>query len=118
MCLDTVDKKPTVTEGEGWKAFSIHRGVLTATCMGTLMPEGKWLKDRNKRPIACGSWDSKKTYPPGFHIARSKSGTRGWGGNVRKVSFRNVVATGAQGGDGYTMCRYIVAREIYIHPKR
>jgi len=110
MCLDTVDEKPRVTEGEGWKVFSTGKGhELAGVCFDFPFVEGRWLRDRPGR-----RWGLD--YPPGFHLyaTRSTAYRDRLNGDeeVRRVSFRLVTVTGSTGRR-----KIIVAREIYIHPK-
>ncbi len=110
MCLDTVDKKPTVTEGEGYKTFphnSLETGLLSNRL---LLREGHWIRDVHEETIP----SENGNYRTGFHLWRFSQGAQTWKCRnevIRKVSFRKVTATGRQGG------QVIVAREIYIHPK-
>ncbi len=102
MCLATVDEKPTVTEGEGWKVFSHSRdGHLT-----------QWMSIESRPQQA-------KRYPCGYHLFPTERGAIAWADSSprRKVSFRGVVATGTQSRYRGKPLRTIVAREIYIHPK-
>ena len=114
MWLETVDKEPGVTEGVGWKTF--RRGSLETGggFRRVLLREDEWTVD-----TAEGTIEGK--YTTGFHIWRYSQGAQQWkisGEELRKVSFRRVVATGRQ-TTGDWGCRggaVIVAREIYIHP--
>ena len=122
MCLDTVDKKPTVTEGVGWRVVRAkNRGLYPAFQDGRLRM-GRWLTDCNEETIFVGPG---LRYKAGFHLFPDKddaetmvsalSGIRD-GCSVRRVAYRTVVATGCQYFCDH-QCRVIVAREIYIHPK-
>ena len=123
MCLDTVDKKPTVTEGEGWKVFSHTRdGHLSQwLSMGTRVRTSTWVKDPAIDDIKYTDRITRnaETYPCGFHLFRTLGDAAAWDryASHRRVSFRNVAATGQQRRFNGKFLRTIVAREIYIHPK-
>ncbi len=115
MCLNRVDKKPTVTEGEGWKVLErLGDGGLCTPYKGVAVEVGHWIRDTNDRSImSLGDGP----YQTGFHLFRTREGARHFhcphsGERVCRVSFRDVTATGKQGGHDS-----IVARKIYIHPK-
>ncbi len=117
MCLDTVDKKPTVTEGEGWKVFSLCGDKYETILMrfrGKPHSDATWLSASGMGFIH-NTLDEK--YRKGFHLFRTRAGARHFfcahsNECVLRVSFRQVTATGKQWGHDA-----IVAREIYIHPK-
>ncbi len=117
MCLDAVDKKPTVTEGEGWKCFDLDESHhLEYQIMGgRVSGVGKWFADTNDGTIQMRG----STYPTGFHVFLSEEDAVTWCnfGPIRKVSFRQVVASGTTRPSSERPLPTIVAREIYIHPK-
>ena len=123
MCLDTVDEKPRVTEGEGWKVFSHSRdGHLSQwMSMDIRVRTSAWVKDPAVDDIRYTDHITRnaETYPCGFHLFLTEGDAAVWDrySPRRKVSFRNVAATGRQRRFNGKPLRTIVAREIYIHPK-
>ena len=127
MCLDTVDEKLKVTRGDGWKTFEGENRpsrpdpkTLGTWAFGARIPVGEWFTD------PCGLGTSIRSldggwYPRGFHIHRDETDARMWAAGerrrVRKVSFRQVVATGVERAGFLKEEPVIVAREIYIYPK-
>ena len=104
MCLDTVDRKPKMTEGEGWKQIAwANASVVRTMHQRVLLPVGKWITDSQHStiPISGG-----RSYRSGYHVWLEERYC------CRKVSFREVQVTGKQWGGAVA-----VAREIYIHPK-
>ena len=113
MCLDTVDRKPTVTEG--WKVFgqddSYH--LEYQIMCGRVQGIGKWIADKHDGEVRGGY------YPTGFHVFLTEEDALTWChfGTIRKVSFRQVVASGTSRPSSQRPLPTVVAREIYIHPK-
>ena len=113
MCLDYVNKEPVVAEGEGWKVVRSKNKGLYPPIYGGRYRTGRWVKDRARHLLYAEQ--SAKEYPAGFHIFARRLDAFGWktrSEQVRRVSFRQVVATGRQ-----DRVDVIVAREIYIHPE-
>ncbi len=121
MCLSVVDEKPIVKEGIGWKVFEKLEGELTNWYYGAYFYKfniNEWNTDKT-RPIISTLYVN---YPSGFHIHKTRKSARIQKGQlhvitpnyvIKKVKFRNVVATGYEGFN-----RVIVAREILILPDK
>lgn len=123
MCLDKVIKFKVKLDkngvGEGWKVFGRYSTPdgLRGECCNTqkLRPWNKWLKEKPfRRHIEveiAHAWKNGKSYPIGWHIFKTEHGAMRWAGfgNVMKVKFRGVVATGTQ-----LQCHVIVAKEMFI----
>lgn len=124
MCLDKLeDFKVKLNKngvGEGYKTLYRRRKGFAGEYKGRgiLRIANKWIhegslrsiKDKSCRVIT--SWNCK--YPYGIHIWLTEYGACRWGGGIgnlviKKVKFRNIVATGRQG-----KCRVVVAKEMYI----
>lgn len=107
MCLDTVDKEIKKTKESGWKVFKKGpRGLISLFFEGRVFPIKKWITDRRK-----GNVDSDE-YQKGFHIYATKHAAKRFcfrGCVMRKVEFKDVVATGTQIG-----LKVIVARKMKI----
>ena len=125
MCLDTVDKKPTVTEGEGWRVVKLSGGRLYPVFQDGRLRTGRWLTDSSQvtiHPPVCVRYKaafhlfSEKDDAEALKIAVMASTYKPGGYQLRRVSYKDVVATGRQYVRGYPR-KVIVAREIYIHPK-
>jgi len=104
----------------GWKLFKKRRKRLIPGVRYSIKPYyiGVWYKEEEFR--ICQSITqiiiyshSRKTYPPGFHIYLTEP-TCFYKFEKRKVYFRNIVAQGYEGDKSRT----IVAKEMYIVPKR
>ena len=111
MCLDKL--KPVSTKkGYGWKVFDKWDSKLESRYFDIRYPTNKWIKDKKSKPIQ----GDRVCYPTGFHVFVSKEKAKDWGGIVRKVYYKNVVATGLQNiGFWENICaQVIVAKEIWI----
>ncbi len=121
MCLDKLSEfKVKLNKegiGVGFKVF-VGNSIfgLKAEWNGTqyIRSENKWLRegdfraDKVKHTKKIGY--SSVKYPLGFHVFLSKRAAKQWGGGqIRKVKFRRVVATGLQ-----MTYKCIVAKEIFI----
>ncbi len=117
MCLDTVDEKPRWKKGKGWKCFQLtddKLGPLFPRLVGSFnYPTGEWVKDSKPATFTLRDESLKSRYPTGFHIEKTKKCAGYWVHGphqvIRRVHFKDVVATGTQSNDP---C--IVARQIYI----
>ena len=125
MCLDVVDKEPTVKEGIGWKVF-IKRDNKLRNCYQWIkeghkgvfvFPINRWIVDKGDELISTEKGDS--SYKKGFHIFENENSTIEFATShvdiiKKKIKFRKVVATGKE----LTGNRVIVAREILILPDK
>ncbi len=128
MCLDVIDKVPVVTEGEGYKLFSVSRDHHLYNWNSErfrVRGVSKWITDKQSGMVHFGG------YEKGFHLFMSEGDAwkytkgcrplhRGFRHVVRRVSFRRVVVTGKQEPVHFTRPKVVavVAKEIYIHPLR
>lgn len=114
MCLSSIDKKTRKGNGTGYKVFAMDDSYHPHFCIQggrARVRYGVWMKDESRGVILIASTSH---YKKGYHIYVNLSDAEHWHDRnyevIRKVSYKNVVTSGAQIGK-----RIIVAREIYIH---
>ena len=123
MCLNILDKKQRKRGGVGYKILEEIGGSY---CSGAIrgnpqvLSEDRFITDTNSNPIQI---DLSMFYPAGFHIfpnmeeLRKFIGLMGWQSYpVRRVRFKDVVASGLQ-GHYKPKVKVIVARRIKLLPK-
>ena len=112
MCLQIVDEKIKGGTGVGYKVFRTdERYHLSFENFGGRIKYNEWYQDKANLMIG-----SIQRYPTGYHIFTTLGGAKGWASQceaIRRVDYKNVVASGTQGG--YPI---VVAREMYIHKGR
>lgn len=123
MCLTTVDSKTVKITG-GWKVFRIEdNGKLFPSIYDNLAPSkgfkrGMWYTSRGYTILA----HDHKEYDAGFHFFETKEDAIVWcepekGEVVKKISARNIVASGWQiliTKTGRKTMRVFVAKEMRI----
>lgn len=127
MCLDYVDKKPTVGDGKGWKVFKrqgkhlygavIYRGHLRT---GVWLGAGIHTVD-DKLVAGDGT-----PYTCGFHVYLREEdaesiafASRSPNLEPREVEFRNVVATGTQAAMRFPrQVPIVVAKQIKVKRRK
>lgn len=122
MCLNRRNRSVTLPIGQNWawKVFySCNQYGARSEYMtvNPLIPLGKWVNERDYRgcdetieTLPCDSQDW--CYQKGFHCFLDVDEARAETDSnciMKKVFFRNPVATGTQWN-----CRMVVAKEIYI----
>ncbi len=113
MCLVTLDKETQEGTGVGWKYFrSDASSHLEFAYYGGRVNYNTWLKDKAKGmiPKQCGGF----SYHKGYHVYVNKEDAvfAAFGEQIRRVEYREVVASGRQDGR-----QVVVARQILIHKK-
>lgn len=119
MCLNTVDKETKKGSGYGYKLFEDWNGELHPWFIGrgSVLAEEEWIAARGGTlPVG------KKKYRLGFHIFTTKAGAKAlqetnpfeYPEVIRRVKFKEVVASGKQGMGDLSFQQVIVARKMYI----
>jgi len=121
MCMDRILKEKPKPGGVGYKAFSLRGDKKLYGEFAGLdkpRPRGRWLKATNYPPL--GKERARMatlSYPPGWHIFKTKAGIRYWMGTpddswtIRKVKYQGAFIAGSY--YGYPQ---VVAAEIKILP--
>ena len=114
MCLQIVDEKIKGGTGVGYKVFlTDERYHLSFEYFGGRIKYNEWYQDKARGEIFP---HFSNPYPKGYHIFTALEDAKNWcypGEAIRRVDYKNVVASGTQGG--YPI---VVAREMYIHKGR
>ena len=131
MCLQTIDEVPKYKDGFGWKVFEEnHKGNLRPDMQGNnVWPVDEWIKAKGE-PLHINNDCCLPTYKSGFHIFPTKREAEEYKRqrvspyyrmSVRKVEYRNVIATGISKLFGNYFIHYtawegrcIVAKEMRI----
>ena len=112
MCLSRLEKFP-VKSNFGWKCFWKNgNGGLIGPFNAYKFPVNTWLNAGHPLPRKSTHLDAQETYQAGFHIYATRDDARRSGnGYIRRVKFRDVIATGYEGEE-----KVIVAQEILVLP--
>jgi hypothetical protein len=125
MCLSNVTKKypeDDMTEGEGWKLFSIIHEHNYCPCYPTFIPPNQWIKSNRAEILS----DSHEHYLSGFHIfTTEEQAKKHWlykqGHCPKKIKYKGIICEGNEDCNGvwpseltqaFSDC--LVVKEIYL----
>ena len=119
MCLEKVDKITKKGTGIGYKVFARDGvgGIKPTDSEITRYKLNRWYKDKRTLPIKTRG----NHYPTGYHIFVNKEDALILNNEIRtarRVKYSDVVASGTQDTTKSWGTRVIVARKMYIYPKK
>lgn len=127
MCLGRVERTRGLPPCRGYKIFdSTKRRLLVGQYIGTkVRPVGQWLDEREFRispPCKMLLADDRKPYKTGWHVyahLKDAREARYGSGVIYRVSCRNVVARGVQGGKTVLVCQKVkIGKRVSSKPRR